>query len=58
MIARVGVDAVRAAIDDARPFEPSEGVPDERPEVLVTFDEAKIADQVLHHLGQLGWATP
>ena len=58
VIARDGADAVRAAIDTARLFEASEGEPDERPEVLITFDEAKVAEQVLHHLGQLGWETP
>lgn len=58
VIARAGADAVRAAIDNARSFEPSEGEPDERPEVLIEFDEARVAEQVLHHLGRLGWETP
>ncbi len=58
VIAREGADAVRTAIYAARPFEASEGEPDERPEVLIDFDEAKVAEQVLHHLGRLGWETP
>lgn len=58
VIARNGADAVRTAIDNARPFEASEGEPDERPEVLVTFEEAAVTEQVLQHLGRLGWATP
>ncbi len=56
--ARDGAGAVRTAIDNARPFKPSVGMTDERPEVLITFNEAAVAEQVLHHLSRLGWETP
>ncbi len=58
VIAREGADAVRAAIDAAQSFETSEGEPEERPEVLITFEEAKVAEQVIYHLSRLGWETP
>jgi len=59
VIAKQGPDAVRAAIDEALTWEPSEGSPsDNRPEVLLTLNEAAVADQTVKALGQLGWATP
>jgi len=54
-----GADAVRSAIDGASPWEPVESAQskDERPEVLLILNEAIVADQVIKHLGNLGWIT-
>lgn len=59
VIAKLGPDAVRAAIDVAVEWEPSDsGPPDERPELLLTLNEAAVADQTVKALGRLGWETP
>jgi hypothetical protein len=52
-----GADAVRAAIDAAEPWKPAESEPckDTRPEVLLLLNEGFVADQVVKHLGNLGW---
>lgn len=54
-----GERLVREAIDAAEPWEPSEDErrQDERPEVMVTLTEGFVADQVVDHLGALGWAS-
>ncbi|MFN7449379.1 MAG: primase-helicase zinc-binding domain-containing protein [Pirellula sp.] len=54
-----GADAVRAAIDAAEPWKPAESEPckDTRPEVLLLLNEGFVADQVVMHLGNLGWIS-
>lgn len=55
-----GEHAIREAITNAKPWEPREHeatATDERPEVLLTLTEGHVADQVVSHLGRLGWAT-
>jgi putative DNA primase/helicase len=52
-----GADSVRAAIDAAELWKPTESEPckDTRPEVLLLLNEGFVADQVVKHLGNLGW---
>lgn len=55
-----GEQNVRQAVELATPWEPSAGtgVADARPEVFVTMNEAMVTDEVVQHLGKLGWETP
>lgn len=56
-----GHDAVRRAVADAIPWQPGESESDAgdgRPEVLLTLNEGEVAEQVVAHLGDLGWETP
>ncbi len=55
-----GEQLVRDAIENAIPWVPSEGEAkkDDRPEVMVTLNEGFVADQVVKHLGKLGWESP
>lgn len=55
-----GERLVREAIEAATPWKPSESdeAGDGRPEVVVTMNEAAVTDQVVRHLGRLGWVTP
>jgi len=54
VLAKDGEQAVRTAIEAAIPWEPSSSdADDDRPEVLITFDEAEVATEVLKHLGGL-----
>lgn len=51
-----GEALIREAIDQAKLWEPEEGeVGADRPEVLLTLNEGYVADQVVKHLGALGW---
>ncbi|WP_168564338.1 hypothetical protein [Crateriforma spongiae] len=54
-----GEKLVREAIEAATPWKPSEAdnAGDGRPEVIVTMNEAHVTDQVVSHLGRLGWDT-
>jgi putative DNA primase/helicase len=55
-----GADAIREAVANAKPWEPREtehDPKDGRPEVLLSFTEGFVADQVVSHLGKLGWAS-
>jgi hypothetical protein len=58
VLAKEGEQAIRNAIGAAKPWEPSETDCDDRPEVLVTFDEAAVTSEVLKFLGKLGSETP
>lgn len=59
VLAKDGEDAVRTAIETASPWEPSDGgADDDCPEVLITFDEAAVAEQIVKALGRLGRETP
>ena len=59
VIARLGPDEVRIAVNEAAAWEPTEGdPPDERPEVLLSLNEAQVADLTVQALGRLGWETP
>jgi hypothetical protein len=59
VIAREGGTAVCDAVSAAEAWEPSDGYEDdERPEVLLTFDEAAVANAVMEEVGRLGWETP
>lgn len=49
-----GEDLVRAAIESAEGWEPSDAVADSKPQVDVSLDEAELARRVVEHLGQLG----
>ena len=56
-----GEKLVRDTIVNAEPWQPREGEHDPkegRPEVTVTLDYRSCVDQVVSHLGQLGWASP
>lgn len=53
-----GEKLVREAIARASPWHPSETKSDNRPEVVVTMEEADVAQEVIEHLGELGWANP
>ena len=56
-----GEQLVRDAIKAAEPWMPREGEPDPedgRPEVLLTLNFNYHTDQVIGHLGQLGWKSP
>jgi hypothetical protein len=56
-----GARLVREAIAAAELWQPREGEHDPkdgRPEVLVTFAFGLVTDQVLGHIGKLGWASP
>lgn len=52
-----GETAVRLAIANAKPWEPDPSLngKDARPEVFVTLDEPKVIDDVIQHVGKLGW---
>lgn len=54
-----GESLVRDAIDNAAMWEPdaNETKQDGRPEVMVTLTEGFVADQVVSHVGSLGWKT-
>lgn len=56
-----GEQLVRDAIANAVPWQPREGEPspeDGRPEVFVTLNLSWTTDQVVKHLGRLGWDSP
>jgi hypothetical protein len=53
-----GEQLVRDAITNAVDWEPEEQHTDKRPEVLLTLNEGFVADQVIKHLGNLGWVSP
>lgn len=55
-----GDKLVRDAIAEATTWEPdpSDNQPDEPPEVIVTMNEAAVADEVVRCLGRLGWDSP
>lgn len=54
-----GETLVRKTIDDAEPWKPNPDLEhhDDRPEVLVSMNEAMVTDRVVSHLGTLGWKT-
>jgi hypothetical protein len=55
-----GEQLVRQAIETSKPWQPREGEQnpkDGRPEVLVTLAYGWVADQVIEHLGKLGWVS-
>ncbi|XZE45158.1 primase-helicase zinc-binding domain-containing protein [Pirellulaceae bacterium SH467] len=54
-----GADAVKRAIEESKAWTPTESEPskDTRPEVLLLLNEAYVSDQVVKHLGNLGWAS-
>ncbi|GAB5517219.1 primase-helicase zinc-binding domain-containing protein [Rhodopirellula baltica] len=54
-----GEALVRKAIDDAEPWKPNPDLDDhdDRPDVLVSMNEAMVTDRVVSHLGELGWKT-
>tara|TARA_R110002072_G_scaffold303108_2_gene493855 strand:+ start:15314 stop:17941 length:2628 start_codon:yes stop_codon:yes gene_type:complete len=58
VLAKDGEQAIRSAIKAAKPWEPSETDCDDRPEVLITFDEAAVTSEVLKFLGKLDSETP
>lgn len=60
VIRRDGPNAVRSAIAAAEAWQPrGEALPkDERPEVTLTLRYAWHVDQVIDHLGRLGWDSP
>lgn len=55
-----GETLVHAAIVDAAKWQPNADDKDaqERPEVLVTMNEADVTDEVVRWLGRLGWNSP
>ena len=56
-----GEQLVRDAIAGAEPWQPREGEPskeDGRPEVLLSLNYGWKTDEVVRHLGRLGWETP
>lgn len=56
-----GEQLVRSAIESAEAWRPRNGEHnprDGRPEVLVTLEYGPCCDQVIEHLGKLGWETP
>lgn len=56
-----GAKLVRDAIAAAIPWQPREGEHDPkdgRPEVLVTLAFGWVSDQVIRHIGKLGWQSP
>jgi hypothetical protein len=54
-----GEQLVRDAIEEAREWNPSAEALAEReiPQVIVDMDEAVVADEVVGHLGRLGWGS-
>lgn len=58
VLAKHGEKAIRTSIEAASPWEPSSDDADiDRPEVVVTHEEAVVAETVLKHLGELGWGV-
>lgn len=55
-----GETLVCDAIGEAAPWEPkpNDNEADERPEVIVTMNEAAVTDEVVGWLGRLGWDSP
>ena len=55
-----GETNVRSAIEAATPWKPNPdaGDDDQRPEVIVTMNEAAVTDEVVRYLGKLGWDSP
>lgn len=55
-----GETLVRDAIREAATWEPKpdDNEADERPEVIVTMNEAAVTDEVVRWLGRLGWDSP
>jgi hypothetical protein len=49
-------DSITNAV--AGKFIPAAGKDDKRPDVIVTLNEADVADEVVRHLGKLGWDSP
>lgn len=59
VIRRDGADTVRSVVENAIEWQPRDGNPskDERPEVTLTLRYAWHVDQVVGHLGRLGWGS-
>lgn len=56
-----GEKLVRDAVNDAKAWEPREGEDtgkDGKPEVIVSLNYGSVVDQVIKHLGRLGWDSP
>ncbi|MBX3421540.1 MAG: hypothetical protein KF752_08290 [Pirellulaceae bacterium] len=55
-----GEKSVRATIEAATPWKPSSDAcgNDTRPKVKITMKEAAVTDEVVQHLGKLGWDSP
>lgn len=60
VLRRDGADAVRKAVEDSTAWIPRDGEQQEdgRPEVFLTLRYAWHCDQVIDHLGKLGWNSP
>ncbi|GAA4435818.1 hypothetical protein [Bremerella cremea] len=52
-----GEKLVREAMDQAKPWQPGEDdePSDQRPDVVVTMEEAEVSQEVIEHLAKLGW---